>query len=251
MAILTGLEISTAIAAGTIEITPFNIKHLQPNSYDVTLSDKIAWYKFSNTEVLDPEKEDKLVQDRIPQEGFILVPERLYLLTTNEVFWSNTYVSEISGISSLARKGVAVHKTAGYANLGHKFAWVLEVEVTHPIIFRPNMRIGQVYFHTTKGSTSMQYNGLYGEQTGDVVSGAKVLEDALNCEDNEKKNEGLLETPAEESIVNKIELYASLAQDDNDDDDDDIVADNSDEDYDGEDEDDTDIPVEDQTDDDE
>jgi dCTP deaminase len=226
MAILTGLEISTAIAAGVIEIKPFNIKQLQPNSYDVTLSDKIAWYKFDDTEILDPEKEDELVQDRIPQEGFLLVPGRLYLLTTNEVFWSNTYVSEISGISSLARKGVAVHKTAGYANLGHRFAWVLEVEVTHPIIFRPNMRIGQVYFHTTKGSTSMQYEGLYGEQTGDTVAGAKVLENESPVFDDE-----------ENLII--------------DDDDDDIVADNSDEDYDGEDEDDTDIPVEDQTDDDE
>ena len=88
---------------------------------------------------------------------------------------------EISGTSSLARLGITVHKTAGYANLGHHFKWILEVEVTHPVKIYPGMKIGQMYFHTSVGDNNLQYIGKYKDaQLGDELCGS------LNHLNNEK-----------------------------------------------------------------
>ena len=96
-----------------------------------------------------------------------------YLVETVESVWSNRYVTEISGKSSLARLGVVVHKTAGYANIGHEFKWILEVEVTHPIKLYPGMKIAQGYFHTTEGKIDHQYSGKYkGKQMDESLCGS-------------------------------------------------------------------------------
>lgn len=110
---------------------------------------------------LDSKKENSMFTEDIPEEGFLMLPRILYLVETVESVWSDKYVVEISGTSSLARLGIVVHKTAGYANIGHEFKWILEVEVTHPIMVYSGMKIGQMYFHTVEGETNLQYHGKY------------------------------------------------------------------------------------------
>ena len=208
MAILTGQEIIKQIHDNHIRIGNFNLNRVQPNSYDVTLGNKISFYSLTDNAIqigqmsrdasfesfgmlaledpnsadvgyirgvpyLDTKTENTMLVKDIPEDGYILLPRILYLVETVESVWSDKYVVEVSGTSSLARLGVTVHKTAGYANIGHEFKWILEVEVTHPVKIYPGMKIGQMYFHTSVGQNDMQYNGRYkNAQLGNDLCGS-------------------------------------------------------------------------------
>ena len=159
MAILTSKRIREEIKNNHIRITGFDKDRLGPNSYDLTLFKKISYY--SDDKYLDTRNPcQDLETFEIPEDGITLFPRRLYLCKTNETVWSDKYIMELSGLSSLARLGIVVHQTAGYANIGHEFQWVLEVTVTHPVKIYPNMRIAQQYFHTVEGDVEL-YNGRY------------------------------------------------------------------------------------------
>ena len=173
MAILTGHEIVKQLKRKHIRIGNFDQKRVQPNSYDVTLGDKISYFNLDSDEYLDVFKANSMTTEYILEEGLVLLPKRLYLVETVESVWSDKYVIEVSGTSSLARLGITVHKTAGYANIGHEFKWILEVEVTHPVKIYPGMKIGQCYFHTSKGKNLLQYNGKYkNAQMGNKLCGS-------------------------------------------------------------------------------
>jgi dCTP deaminase len=203
MAILTGQEIKNQINNKHIRIGNFDDKRVQPNSYDVTLGNKVSFYSLTQHKLniknftkkaffrlfgfgvrykdsrikyvpyLDTKQENDMIVENIPDTGYLLLPNNLYIVETVESFWSDKFVSEVSGTSSLARLGITVHKTAGYANLGHEFKWILEVEVTHPVMVYSGMKIGQVYFHTTIGETNLQYEGKYkDEQMGNKLCGS-------------------------------------------------------------------------------
>ena len=160
MAILTSKKIKEEINNNHIKIDLYDDKNLGPNSYDLTLFNKLSCYIYEA--YLDTGKinDNKLISYDIPEDGITLFPKRLYLCKTNETVWSDKYVMELSGLSSLARLGIEVHQTAGYANIGHEFQWVLEVTVTNPIRIYPNMKIAQQYFHTVEGEIEL-YNGRY------------------------------------------------------------------------------------------
>ena len=82
------------------------------------------------------------------------------------------YVPKIDGRSTTGRLGIIVHITAGFGDNGFKGKWTLEITVTHPVIVYPGMEIGQLYYETIEGDTSMSYNGKYQNQQG--VQAAKV-----------------------------------------------------------------------------
>ena len=74
--ILSGKEIARHIGE-EIVITPFNPKRLNPNSYNLTLADELMVY--DNYE-LDMKKKNTGHLLKIPQEGYVLEPNKLYLV---------------------------------------------------------------------------------------------------------------------------------------------------------------------------
>jgi dCTP deaminase len=184
MAILTGTKIKKEIEFGHIRIGNFDEKHLQPNSYDLTLDNEIKYYLLDDRAIYYPYGEELYYLSTTHNnhtasteigKSFILIPNKLYLVQTRESVYSDRFVPEISGVSSLARLGMQVHQTAGYANLGHEFKWVLEIHVIHPIEIHAGMKIAQMYFHTTYGENSMQYHGKYeNDQLSSEVSEFKA-----------------------------------------------------------------------------
>lgn len=121
---------------------------------------------------LDPRKDNETQDIEIPEEGYVLLPGTLYLGETMEYTETYGFVPNIDGRSTTGRLGIEVHRTAGFGDNGFNGKWTLEITVTHPVIIYPGMEIGQLYYETIEGDTSMTYNGKYQNQQG--VQAAKV-----------------------------------------------------------------------------
>ena len=107
--ILSGKEIARHIGE-EIVITPFN-----PNSYNLTLADELMVY--DNYE-LDMKKKNTGHLLKIPQEGYVLEPNKLYLGRTHEYTKTTCFVPMLEGRSSVGRLGLFIHVTAGFGDVG-------------------------------------------------------------------------------------------------------------------------------------
>ena len=112
--ILSGKEIARHIGE-EIMITPFNPKRLNPNSYNLTLADELMVY--DNYE-LDMKKKNTGHLLKIPQEGYVLEPNKLYLGRTHEYTKTTCFVPMLEGRSSVGRLGLFIHVTAGFGDVG-------------------------------------------------------------------------------------------------------------------------------------
>lgn len=121
---------------------------------------------------LDPKKDNETIDIEIPEDGYVLLPGTLYLGTTEEYTETYGFIPNIDGRSSTGRLGIEIHRTAGFGDNGFKGKWTLEITVTHPVIVYPGMQIGQLYYETIDGDSSMMYNGKYQNQSD--VQAAKV-----------------------------------------------------------------------------
>ena len=112
--ILSGKEIARHIGE-EIVIMPFNPKRLNPNSYNLTLADELMVY--DNYE-LDMKKKNTGHLLKIPQEGYVLEPNKLYLGRTHEYTKTTCFVPMLEGRSSVGRLGLFIHVTAGFGDVG-------------------------------------------------------------------------------------------------------------------------------------
>lgn len=148
MSILGGEEIKRQMDLGNIVISPCDYKNCNPNSWDLHLYPELQLFIGE----LDMKKENK--PDRIheiPEEGYVLQPGILYLGRTLEYTATTTLVPMLEGRSSVGRLGMAIHVTAGFGDIGFRGYWTLEIVVTRPLRVYPNVRIGQIYYHTVEG----------------------------------------------------------------------------------------------------
>lgn len=151
--ILTGLEIKKQVFKKNIVIEPFNENQVNPNSYNYRISDKI---------MILPDDFEKNQEEyiKIPEEGYLLQPNNVYLSTTHEVIGSDDYVVSLIGRSSIGRLGLFLQISADLSNLGSIHKWTLEIVCTQPIKIYPNMILGQVSFWKPKGKITL-YEGEY------------------------------------------------------------------------------------------
>lgn len=181
---LTGKAIEEAIAKGEIEITPYNPSQINPNSYNLKLHSQLKVYKHgqmvlpmkyvnANNEEshnhiiqtplrMDEENPTEIID--IPEEGYILLPNTLYLGRTVEKTSSDYYIPMINGRSSGGRLGISIHVCAGFGDIGFSGTWTLEITVVEPVLVKPNMELAQVCFFTPAGDASNLYRGRYYNQ---------------------------------------------------------------------------------------
>jgi dCTP deaminase len=164
--ILTGSEIIKELLFGRIRIKPFNIDNVGPNSYDLTLSNKLLVYK---EKVLDLKSENPVDEIVIPDTGYVLEQGKFYLGCTNEATGSSHYTPMLQGRSSIARLGLITHLSAGFGDLGWYGQWTLEMVPYVSVKIYPNMRICQVFFTKMSGLLT-RYSGKYQDQTGPTAS---------------------------------------------------------------------------------
>jgi dCTP deaminase len=192
---LSGKEIIRQVELGNIKIDGFDKTKVNPNSYNLHLGKEYCVYQFQramrasfvdpNTKqlvqrdlpFLDPRDKQQVEKGEIPDEGMIIMPNTLYLMTTEEYTETNGFVPCIDGRSSVGRLGVQVHVTAGFGDNGFRGKWTLEVATLQPVLVYPGMEICQIYFHELTGDPVLTYDGKYQDQK--TVNASK-----MNLDDN-------------------------------------------------------------------
>lgn len=153
--ILSDLRILEEIEKGTIKIEPFGREFLGSNSYDVHLGEVLATYR---DEVLDAKKHNQIDFFEIPDEGFVLEPQKFYLGVTFEYTETHAHVPFLEGKSSTGRLGIDIHATAGKGDVGFCGNWTLEISVKQPVRVYKRMPIGQLIYFPVDGEIAIPYN---------------------------------------------------------------------------------------------
>lgn len=171
---LTGAEIIRLHKEGVIQISDFDISRVNPNSYNLRLSNELLVYKdvdlpYQET-YIDTKKDNRTEKIIIPESGYVLQPHILYLGSTIERTCAGKLIPCLSGRSSVARCGIEIHRTAGFGDIGFDGTWTLEITVVHPVKIYPGQEICQIYFEYPDGETSIHYKGKYQNQSGPVAS---------------------------------------------------------------------------------
>ena len=160
--ILSGLEIEKRLG-GDIQIDPYCSDNINPNSYNLTLHEDVMTYE---EVVLDMKKNNRVRNMKIPENGLVLEPNRLYLGRTVERTETHNLVPMIEGRSSIGRLGLFVHVTAGFGDVGFAGFWTLEMFAVQPIRIYPGIEICQIFYHQIAGDIKEYSSGKYQNNVG-------------------------------------------------------------------------------------
>jgi dCTP deaminase len=130
---------------------------LNPNSYNYRLSHLLLAAPAAHLDFVRSSHWQPLHLD---SQGAILEPGVLYLGSTMEIIGSDSYVTLLSGRSSVGRLGVFVQVDADLGHLGTRHKWTLEITVAQKVRVYPGVRFGQVSFWETTDRDYL-YSGFY------------------------------------------------------------------------------------------
>lgn len=153
--ILSDTRILEEVEKKTIVIIPYNREKLGSNSYDVHLGDNLATY---DDAILDAKKHNEITHFTIPDEGFVLQPDMLYLGVTMEYTETHAHVPFLEGKSSTGRLGIDIHATAGKGDVGFCGHWTLEISCKIPVRIYKGMPIGQLIYFPVEGVVENPYD---------------------------------------------------------------------------------------------
>lgn len=153
--ILSDIRILEEMEKGNIKVEPFSREQLGSNSYDVHLGSTLALYK---DEILDAKKHNEIELFEIPEEGFVLQPDTLYLGVTQEYTETHVHVPFLEGKSSTGRLGIDIHATAGKGDVGFCGNWTLEISCKKKVRIYKFMPIGQLIYFPVEGEIAVKYN---------------------------------------------------------------------------------------------
>lgn len=188
--ILSGRGIAAARARGEIDISPWDDARVNPNSYNVRLGPELIAYGLvdhpggplrAGVSRAPPTMDLRLppprgVRLRIPEEGLVLLPGVLYLGSTMERTRSGyPWVPMLEGRSSVGRRGLTVHVSAGFGDVGFDGEWTFELTAVLPVRVYSGAEVAQVYFVRVEGDADL-YRGRYQGQTGPVPARADFEE---------------------------------------------------------------------------
>ncbi|MBL7997649.1 MAG: dCTP deaminase [Candidatus Kapabacteria bacterium] len=152
--ILSDKQILAEIQRGTIVVQPYRRECLGSNSYDVHLGKTLALY---DDDILDARRHNTVTPFQIPNEGYVLMPDKFYLGVTEEYTETHSHVPFLEGKSSVGRLGIDIHATAGKGDVGFCNFWTLEISVKKPVRVYAGMPIGQLIYFEVKGEVENSY----------------------------------------------------------------------------------------------
>jgi dCTP deaminase len=153
MTVLPDHMIRDEVQNGGVNIEPYDERNLQPASYDLRLGKEMYHVGSDSMSVRDTHE---------------LKPFERYLGHTKETISLPSDISgQVSGRSSIGRKGVIVHKTAGW--IDPKFTGEITLEIMNmgkePIELKSGNRVAQIILFRLE-SRSSGYDGKYQNQSG-------------------------------------------------------------------------------------
>lgn len=155
--ILSRKSIINNVKNQNIEIQPFNESKVNPNSYTVTLGNKLVVYK---GDFVDTAQKNETEEITIPIEGDVLKKNHFYVGHISEYIGSDFFVPLLHAKLNTAKKGLFVHITANLIDIGNHCNFSLQLYPTENIKVYPGMDIAQVSFWKVDGDISL-YNGKY------------------------------------------------------------------------------------------
>jgi dCTP deaminase len=161
--ILSDRSIREELAAGRIEIDPFDEACIQPSSVDLHVDAQFRVFANSRYPYIDVKREmpDLTEVVGVPGgEAFILHPGEFVLGSTLErVRLPDDLVARLEGKSSLGRLGLLIHSTAGYVDPGWDGYLTLELSnvANLPITIYAGMKIGQISFFRLSTAAEVPY----------------------------------------------------------------------------------------------
>lgn len=207
---LTGAEIIKQVNDKNIIIEPFDESLVNPNSYNLRMSNKLKVYTHNlskdyiddavlhgqdhrffeydsitdeygftlhttsthhtDAKPIDMHKNNKYYEYTIPEEGMVLYPNILYIGSTIERCATDKFIPMINGRSSGGRLGLSIHICAGFGDIGFDGTWTLEITVVEPLKIYPGEEIAQVCYFTPAGANTKLYRGRYYKQEEPTVS---------------------------------------------------------------------------------
>lgn len=152
--ILGDREIRDRLSTGSIVVEPLRSKAaIQPASLDVRMGNELL---------------DTVSGTLNEDNSFVLEPNRFYLGTTLEtVALPLDVAAQLAGRSTMGRKGIVVHKTAGWIDPGFRGQITLEMYnfSAEAVEIVAGERIAQLVFFQTLTPTN-GYDGQYQDQQG-------------------------------------------------------------------------------------
>ena len=161
--ILSDVDIRKELAAGRIEIDPFDDTCVQPSSVDLHVDSRFRVFANSRYPYIDVRREMPDLTEVVEvaeDEAFILHPGEFVLGSTIErVRLPDDLVARLEGKSSLGRLGLLIHSTAGYVDPGWDGFLTLELSnvANLPITIYPHMKIGQISFFRLSTPAEVPY----------------------------------------------------------------------------------------------
>lgn len=157
--ILSDESIRQRIVEDDISVSPaVEEAQVQPASLDVRLGE----------ELYDVEQDVHIIDDKL-----LLRPGTAYIgHTKDNIHLPDDLAAMLTGRSSVGRKGVIIHKTAGWIDPGFKGQLTLEMYnfSDEPVTFDVGDRIGQLVFFVLDTASS-GYDGQYQGQEGITTHG--------------------------------------------------------------------------------
>jgi dCTP deaminase len=150
--VLSDRTIRRLIAAGRIEIDPFDGALVQPSSVDVRVDRFFRVFHNARYPYIDVKERQEDLTELVEvdeETPFILHPGEFVLGSTLErIRLPDDLVARLEGKSSLGRLGLLIHSTAGFIDPGWDGHVTLELSnvANLPITIYYGMKIGQVSF---------------------------------------------------------------------------------------------------------
>ena len=169
--LLSDRDIRAELAAGRVQVEPFDEKMVQPSSVDVRLDRFFRVFENHKYESIDPSVEQSELTREIAvgaDEFFILHPGEFVLASTYEVITlPDDIAGRLEGKSSLGRLGLLTHSTAGFIDPGFSGHITLELSnvANLPVKLFPGMKIGQLCLIKLTSPAEHPYgSALYGSR---------------------------------------------------------------------------------------
>ena len=161
--ILSDADIRKELAAGRIQIDPFDDACVQPSSVDLHVDSQFRVFANSRYPYIDVRTPMPDLTELVEVSGddpFILHPGEFVLGSTRErVRIPDDLVARLEGKSSLGRLGLLIHSTAGYVDPGWDGYLTLELSnvANLPITIYSGMKIGQISFFRLSSPAERPY----------------------------------------------------------------------------------------------